>query len=287
MNDSRELTVLLNTIQAAGEAIIKIQQKKFHVIHKANQDPLTEADLLANEILKQQLLGSFPEDGWLSEETIDNNKRLSCKRVWLVDPIDGTKEFVKGIPEFAISVALVENGKPILAAIYNPMTEQLFHALKNQGAWLNGKPIHGHGSTHSSAQSNTPSNAQTKLKILASRTEMSDGTWSQFINDKNIDVQPIGSIAYKLGLVAAGIAHSTFSLGPKSEWDIAAGVLLIEEAGGVVTDKTNQPFKFNLPNIRVNGIIAASKESYQQINQLIQKAQNVQNSQNVQNADLQ
>lgn len=254
----REQTILLNAIREAGDAIVKIQQKNFHTTLKANNDPLTEADLLANEILKKHLLGSFPTDGWLSEETVDNEKRLSCRRVWIVDPIDGTKEFVKGIPEFAISVALVENGIPVLSAVLNPMTQQLFHAVKHQGAWLNDIPMHCNYSS------------QGKLKILASRTEMNDGAWSQFINEN--DVQAVGSIAYKLAMVAAGMAHSTFSLGPKSEWDIAAGVLLVQEAGGIVTDKSHNPFVFNSANIRVNGIIAASEASYSAINHQINLA---------------
>lgn len=257
MNLTKEHDVLVKAIQEAGSEITEIQRNKFNVTHKTNSDPLTEADLLANEILKNYLIGTFSKDGWLSEETADDQNRLKCKRVWIVDPIDGTKEFVKKIPEYAISVALVEAGEPILSAVYNPMTKELFHAIKNQGAWLNDKKI------------SCDFTSEEKLKILASRTEMAYGSWKQFLNDVN--VHPIGSIAYKLGLVAAGKADSTFSLGPKSEWDIAAGVLLIQEAGGIVTDKTNQPFKFNSPNIRVNGIIAASKTSYAKVNELIQK----------------
>ena len=258
MSHTRETEILLDAIQEAGSSIVKLQEHPIETTYKSNNDPLTAADLLANDILKKYLIGSFPHDGWLSEETVDDHARLTSQRIWIVDPIDGTKEFVKKIPEYSISVALVENGTPILSAVFNPMTRELFHAVKNQGAWLNGKPIH------------CDCRYDGKLKILASRTEMADGVWSHFMKDS--EVKAVGSIAYKLALVAAGMAHSTFSLGPKSEWDIAAGVLLVQEAGGIVTDKSYRPFVFNQKNIRVNGIIACTKGTYPIIHDLIQLA---------------
>lgn len=251
----KEKKILLEAIQEAGTAIVALQHSNFKTTYKKNNDPLTEADLLANQILKTRLTESFPDYGWLSEETIDDTARLSCQRTWVVDPIDGTKEFIRNIPEYAISVALIENGLPVLGAVLNPMKQELFHAVIKQGAWLNGSRIY----------CNYP--YQGKLKILASRTELNDGNWAQFIG--NNEVTAVGSIAYKLALVAAGHAHSTFSLGPKSEWDIAAGVLLIQEAGGIVTDKTYRQFVFNQPHIRVNGVIASSKETSPIVNDLI------------------
>lgn len=252
-----EMNTLLEAIQEAGSSIAKLHQTDCKTTHKSNNDPLTDADHLSNEILQKHLLNAFPKYGWLSEETVDDLSRLKCQRIWIVDPIDGTKEFVKGIPEYTISVALIENSKTILGAIYNPITQELFHAMQGQGAWLNGNVIH----------CNHP--YQGKLKILASRTEMAEGNWTQFI--KTAQVQAIGSIAYKLALIAAGVAHSTFSLGSKNEWDIAAGVLLIQEAGGIVTNLSHQPFIFNQPNIRVNGIIASSAETHVLIRELIQR----------------
>lgn len=251
---TNESQILLSAIQQAGDAIALLQKQGFTTTLKANNDPLTEADLLANHILKQQLLGSFPQDGWLSEETADDATRLNCKRVWVVDPIDGTKEFVKGIPEFAVSVALVEDGVPILAAVLNPMTHELFHASRGQGAYLNGSPIH----------CDLPYTGM--LTILASRTEMANGDWDSFSKDN--DIRVVGSIAYKLALVAAGKAHATFSLGPKNEWDIAAGTLLVQEAGGVVTDKHKKLIKFNQPVTLVNSIIATSLATHERIHQL-------------------
>src|SRR3990167_4695798 len=245
---TNETSVLLRAIQRAGNEIAKLQREGFTAAYKANHDPLTTADLAANQILQEELLGCFPHDGWLSEETVDNFNRLHCKRVWVVDPIDGTKEYILGIPEYAISVALIEAGIPILAAVFNPATNELYHAIKNQGAWLNHYPIKCNCSS------------QMKLTILASRTEFANGDWNSFA-EQNV-IKPMGSIAYKLALIASGKAHATFSLGPKSEWDIAAGVLLVQQAGGIATDQYQRDFTFNQLHTRVNSIVASSQEIF-------------------------
>jgi myo-inositol-1(or 4)-monophosphatase len=250
-----EKKVLLDAVREAGAAILKLQETGFSVTKKSNHDLLTEADLLANHILHEQLLAAFPADGWLSEETVDDASRLHFPRIWIVDPIDGTREYAEGIPEYAISVALVEAGVPVLAAVFNPATDELFHARKGKGAWL-GKH-----------QLSCTTLSDGKLSFLASRSEFKRGEWDVF-RDK-YDIKQIGSIAYKLALIAAGEAHATFSLGPKSEWDIAAGVLLVKEAGGVVTDKLGQEFVFNQSNVLVNGIVACASDVNERVFGLI------------------
>lgn len=251
-----ELTLLLTAIQEAGTAVEALRIKGVTTTTKENNSPLTEADLLANVMLKTALLEAFPNDGWLSEETVDDKTRLTHQRVWIVDPIDGTKEFIKNIKEYAVSVALVENGTPILAAVFNPATDELFYAIKSQGAWLNGQPIT--CKAHTSAE----------LHLLASRTEFAEGRWDNVKRQHHVRIT--GSIAYKLALVANGTADATFSLTPKSEWDIAAGALLVTEAGGIVTQLNGDAFIFNRQNTRVDGIIATSKETYQPIIDLIE-----------------
>src|SRR3990167_3155067 len=139
---SDEIKVLLRVIREAGDEVFRMQREGFEVARKTNNDLVTAADLKANDILKSALLGTFPDDGWLSEESVDDEKRLVKKRVWIVDPIDGTIEYAHGIPEYAVSVALVESGVPMLAAVYNPATKELYHAVKGQGAWLNGSRIY-------------------------------------------------------------------------------------------------------------------------------------------------
>lgn len=252
-----EIKILLPAMQEAGDAVLKLQKHEFDIATKANNDIVTKADLLVNEILHTQLLKAFPDHGWLSEESVQDPKRLSFERLFIVDPIDGTREFATGIPEYAISVAVVENGIPIAAAVYNPVTKELFHAIKDEGAWLNQQKIH--------CSSTRPSSP--RLSLLASRSEYKRGEWTQF--EAQHEVKQVGSIAYKLALIAAGKADATFSLGPKSEWDIAAGVLLVKEAGGIAVDKLGKDFQFNQSNILVNGIVATTTPLRESIFRLI------------------
>lgn len=256
-----EIEHLLDGMRLAGNAIQSLQRDGFTVTRKANNDLLTEADLLANKILKEHLGKHFPDAGWLSEESADDHSRLDYQRVFIVDPIDGTIEYAKGIPEYGISVALVENGLPALAAVYNPATNELFYAVKGEGAWLNGRKIH---------CSDQPSDG---LVLLASRSEDKRGEWDDFKQDHHVKI--VGSIAYKLALVASGVADATFSLGPKNEWDIAAGVLLVQEAGGVVTTKDNEAIVFNQPNTLVNTIVATSAAARDQLFALIVRERHV------------
>lgn len=258
MENAKEMNVLLKAIQEAGVQVAKLFRSHLNITEKENKDPLTDADIQSNEILKKSLLGNFPDYGWLSEETVDDKERLKRKRVWIVDPIDGTKEFIQGIPEYAISVALVEKGTPLLGAVLNPMTNELYYAIEGKGAWRNRLTLHCDYPYYG------------KLRVLASRTEMEEGAWKKFENE--VEIEARGSIAYKLALIAAGTAHSTFSLGPKSEWDIAAGALIVKEAGGMVTDTSKKPFVFNQSNVRVNGIIASTKKTYPLVHDLIRKS---------------
>ena len=241
---NHKLTILLHAIRKAGEAILKLQKKDYAITRKTNNELLTEADVLANDILKKYLRNAIPEAAWLSEENDDDEARLSSHQVWIVDPIDGTKEYVNNIPEFTISVALIEKGSPILSAVFNPTKQALFYAVKNKGAWLNQQRI--------KCLADSPD----ACFLLASRSEYDCGEWQSFASQHQI--KPMGSIAYKLALVAAGRAHATFSLNPKHEWDVAAGTLLVTEAGGMVTNIKKEKIIFNRKNVKIEGIVAAN-----------------------------
>lgn len=255
-----ELQILIRAMRDAGRQILTTQTTGVIVGKKSNNDIVTQADLLANDILKTQLMKHFPDYGWLSEESVDDAHRLTCSKTWVVDPIDGTKEYAAGMPEYAVSVALVENGRPILASVYNPATEEFFYASKNGGTWFNDKRVYC-----------ADVKSSNEILILASRSEYARGEWDEIA--KQYQVQQIGSIAYKLALVAAGKAHATFSLGPKSEWDVAAGVLLVTEAGGVATTTHQQEMLFNREKVLVDGIVATGKNINSEIFELIKKVE--------------
>jgi myo-inositol-1(or 4)-monophosphatase len=233
----------VNITKAAGVAIMNHYCNSYYVKEKSADNPVTDADYASNTLLHENLSALLPEASWLSEETVDRPDRLSTKLVWVIDPIDGTKEFILGIPEFAISVALVENGQPILGVVYNPATEELFYGVKHEGVYFNGKR----------AQVTKRTQLLGAL-VDASRSEFKRGEFKPF--EDIFKIQIIGSTAYKLARVAVGLSDASWSRGPKNEWDICAGVLLVLEAGGSCVDLNNSPFTFNRSSTLVSGYIA-------------------------------
>ena len=238
------------TVHEAGELIRSYYQSSFEVTEKAPDNPVTEADLAADRHLRRELTGLLPTAGWLSEETADHPDRLEKEWLWVVDPLDGTKEFVLGIPEFSISVGLVSSGKPVLAVVFNPATGEMFSAVKGGGLTYNGQRA-----------AVSPRKSLAGASVDASRSERKRGEFAPF--EQLVVLQTMGSIAYKLARVAAGITDATWSRGPKHEWDICAGVLLVEEGGGCCVDLDNEPFDFNQSFPKVNGIIADNGSLHQ------------------------
>jgi myo-inositol-1(or 4)-monophosphatase len=210
---------------------------------KAGHDPVTEADRAIDAVLRQNLLRDG--EGWLSEESVDNFTRLDKKHVWVVDPLDGTREFVKGIPEFCVSIGFVEDGHPVAGGIYNPATDEAFVGSIDAGVLYNGRPA------HASARASLAG-----ALVLASRSEVKRGEWRAFENGP-LRIHAMGSVAYKLARVSAGLADVTFTLTPKNEWDVAAGAALVLSSGGFVTTLENKPFRANNRNPLLSGLIAS------------------------------
>ena len=205
--------------------------------------PVTEADRVSNRVLRDMLLNDG--EGWLSEETVDDLGRLEKQRVWVVDPLDGTLEFVAGIPEWCVSVAMVENGRAIAGGICNPVSRETILGSVETGVTYNGERAR-------------PS-AKAELNgavVLASRSELKRGEWERFQNGL-LEIRPMGSVAYKLALVAAGRADATWTLTPKNEWDVAAGAALVEASGGCVNGLYNTSLSFNNKSPLLSGLIAS------------------------------
>lgn len=242
----------INATRAAGAVIMNYYRDSFSVTDKSPDNPVTDADLAADHLLHERLKALLPEAGWLSEETVDSPERLSKEFVWVVDPLDGTKEFVMGIPEFAVSVALARNGVPVLAVIFNPASDELFHAEQGKGAFSGDRVarVSDQGILHAA-------------RVDASRSERKRGEFAPF--EALVQLKTVGSIAYKLARVGAGMADATWSRGPKNEWDICAGVLMIQEAGGRCVDLDDQSFTFNRPYPKVNGIIATNGHIHEEV----------------------
>jgi myo-inositol-1(or 4)-monophosphatase len=210
--------------------------------YKAGHDPVTEADTAVDAALRRELLREG--EGWLSEESVDDLSRLEKKRVWIVDPLDGTREFVAGIPEFCVSVAMVEDGIPVAGGICNPATNEIFLGSLDSGVTYNGKPAR--------------ASQRTSLEgavVLASRSEIKRGEWKRF-EKAAVKVRPMGSVAYKLALVSVGLADITFTLTPKHDWDIAGGAALVSSAGGFVSTLENSPLRCNRKSSLLPGLLA-------------------------------
>ncbi len=251
LRDASEVVV------AAGDTIMGFFENSYQVRDKSIDNPVTDADLAADTLLHNGLIKILPVAGWLSEETADDLSRLENPFTWIVDPLDGTKEFVLGIPEFAVSVALVSRDQPVMGIIYNPVTHELYTCIQGAGAFLNGQRI------EVSKKSDL-----SRFIVAASRSERKRGEFAPF-QDK-VELRTLGSIAYKLARVAAGQEDATWSRGPKNEWDICAGSLMVKEAGGQCVDLDGNSFRFNQAKPKVNGIIASNNAGYRQITDLLQ-----------------
>jgi myo-inositol-1(or 4)-monophosphatase len=238
-----ELRVLVDSLTEAGRHLLHTVEEGFAVHTKSDHSPVTTADLEVNHLIHEAIRRHFPDDGWLSEEEPDDLARLQKKRVWILDPIDGTRAFIKKVPQFCIAAALIENGHPVVAGILNPATGELFTAIRGGGIRLT-------RDTPVALAEQKPE----RPVVLVNPSELQAGRFCSLA--PHIVCRPIGSIAYALALVAAGRADAAVMLTGGNEWDVAAGVLLVEESGGTVTDTRGRGLRFNQNELRLHGAIA-------------------------------
>jgi myo-inositol-1(or 4)-monophosphatase len=243
----------VSAAKEAGAAIAGFYESEYSLKDKGGGDnPLTDADLASDRILEDRLKGAFPGTGWLSEETGDDKSRLDCEFCWIVDPLDGTREFTLGIPEFAVSVALIQGDRAVVGVLYNPITQELFSGIVGQGAWYNGQPCR----TSDKADLDG-------ARVVCSRSEMKKG-WFDAWKDQ-LTLTPTGSVAYKFGLVGAGLAEATFTNKPRNAWDLAGGVAIVEAAGGRCSDRHGQRYRFNQDKPLKDGVCGTNGASHEAI----------------------
>ncbi len=241
------LAAAVEAAHAAGDILKSYFKADYQIRDKGFHNPVTTADYASNEYLEQRLRDAYPDYGWLSEETADTPERLKKDRVWVVDPLDGTKEFIEGVPHFVVSVALVEEGRPVLGVLYNPCSGETFSAHAGGGAHLNGEPIRV-----------SPQEHLDQAEILNSRTETRRGLWKPYQN-RFRRLTPIGSVAYKLGLAAAGRGDLFVTLRPKNEWDVCAGDSILSEAGAQLLSLTGDPLRYNQKKVLIKpGLVAGN-----------------------------
>ncbi|KAF0184339.1 MAG: myo-inositol-1(or 4)-monophosphatase [Hyphomonadaceae bacterium] len=238
--------------KAAGEITLCYFGKPMDVRHKSPNNPVTDADLHADNILRETLKSKYPDYGWLSEETPDDGSRLRCHRTWMIDPIDGTRAFTKGIPHFTISIALVENGKAILGVVFNPATNEMFYATRGDGAYKN------HSQIKVSARQ-----ALSGARILGDKHWFCAKSWRTPWPEMHIESR--NSIAYRLALVASGEFDMTIGTRQSNDWDIAAGAIIVSEAGGTISDYVGNEFVFNQAKPVQTNLIASGPHLHDEI----------------------
>ena len=243
-----ELQTAIDAAREAGAEVMRLRGEGMRFGRKGGRELISEADIAAAELLHDRLLAPFPDTGWLSEEHIDTTHRLGCERVWIVDPIDGTREFLQGVPEFAISIGLAIDGQPALGVVHNPASNEMFAGVVEPGA--RAEP----------SQARDPS---APYRVLVGRAEAS---WDEV---PPLPGRPrtfgIGSVAYRLAKLAGGGGDVVVTNYGRAEWDVAAGIAICLQAGLRATDVLGEPITFNKPDPDVRGLLVAGASLHDEI----------------------
>lgn len=242
-----DLTLLIDAALEAGRIAKHHWTRDPQIWDKpGGHGPVTEADLEIDAMLRDSLTAARPGYGWLSEETEDGVERLSRDHVFIVDPIDGTRSFIDGQKNFAHSLAVTRQGQVTAAVVYLPLLDRMFTAELGKGAALNGIPV------TTSGTRDEPS-----ATVLASRPNFQPDHWPGGVPTVHRSFRP--SLAYRLALVGQGRFDGMITFRDSWEWDIAAGALIVSEAGGQISDRDNRPLVFNNPRPLLPGVIAANR----------------------------
>jgi myo-inositol-1(or 4)-monophosphatase len=237
--------LLREAVREAGALARSLFQQSVKRWTKSDGSPVTEADLAVDKLLKERLAAARKDYGWLSEETPDTDERLTKREVWIVDPIDGTRAFAHGGDEWCVAAALLIGGRPALAAIYRPMTEDLYEARQGEGASLNGRPLRMTDKPQGLAGARILGNAAALKQLQAKAPVTAIASAST-------------PLAMRLARVAQGDLEAALSTSPKHDWDLAAGDLLVHEAGGTVTGLDGKKFTYNRRETRQANYVASS-----------------------------
>lgn len=235
---------MLHAARRAGAMALDMQSSVTRW-DKSPDHPVTEGDLAVDALLKELLLSHRPEYAWLSEETADNPARLRSRMVWVVDPIDGTRDYARGRDGWCISIALVRDGQPVAAVLHAPAQDRTYAAQLGDGATLNSAPIRVSGRA-------SPDGMRIPLEPQALSSRLWSPPWNA------VSVSKPNSMALRVALVASSEADAAFDGRTTSEWDMAAATLILEQAGGLITDRHGKRFAFNKPAPVMPGLIAAT-----------------------------
>jgi myo-inositol-1(or 4)-monophosphatase len=243
-----DAALLFQAVRAAGELGLSLSTRpNLRCWTKPDGSQVTECDLAVNALLEEQIRQQRPEDGWLSEETPDEPQRLARERLWIIDPIDGTRAFIEGREEWCVAAALSVRGRPVLGAVYRPRRDEFYAAVADEGASLNGAAI-----------SIPDSRSLAGARIAGNRKALSG------LAHLGIAGDPSGALPLQLRLayVAAGRLDGAVSIGKRNDWDLAAGELLVIEAGGAVSGSSGEGYIYNRPEPWQQGLVAAGAKRH-------------------------
>jgi myo-inositol-1(or 4)-monophosphatase len=245
---ARQAGRLAAAVREAGALAFSTFKTPLKSWTKGESSPVCEADIAVDGLLRERLLTPTPGFGWLSEESVDDPARLAARFVWIVDPIDGTRAYLAGLPDWTIAAALVDEGRPVAACVYAPATEEFFDATAGGGATLNGRPIAASaGGTLADARIAGPKGIVERLAAVAPAF---------------VTVPRVHSLALRLARVAQGALDVAIAGGNSHDWDLAAADLLVHEAGGALTPFGGGPLIYNRPEPRHRALVAAGRERH-------------------------
>ena len=248
---ARDAALLTDTVREAGALALSLFGTTLKNWTKGASSPVSEADIRTNDLLESRLRTAAPDYGWLSEESVDDDKRLGKRLTWIVDPIDGTRGYLAGREDWCVSVALVEDATPVLAAVFVPVSDEFFFAVRGQGATLNGVCV------GAATGAELDFSRVAGPKPLVERLNASSG---------DTVLHPrIGSLALRLCRVAHGGLEAAFAGGQSRDWDLAAANLIVQEANGSMTALSGDPILYNRREVTHGVLVAAGRDRHARI----------------------
>jgi myo-inositol-1(or 4)-monophosphatase len=248
---TRDAVLLRDTVREAGALALSLFRTELKNWIKGASSPVSEADIAVNDLLERRLRSATPDYGWLSEESADDEKRLGKRLVWIVDPIDGTRGYLAGREDWCVSVALVADASPVLAAVFAPASDEFFFAARGKGATCNDVPVHATGGAE------LDFSRIAGPKPLVQRLSRSS---------EEIILHPrIGSLALRLCRVAQGGLDAAFAGGQSRDWDLAAANLIVQEANGIMTALSGDAILYNRQEVAHGVLVAAGRARHARI----------------------
>ena len=245
--NEQDRDLLLEMGREAGQIALRYFQKSPETWMKEGDSPVTEADYAVDEFLRNELMSARPDYGWLSEETEDDQARLGRTRTFVVDPIDGTRGFINGMNKWCVSLAIVEDNRPVVGVLECPVLRQSFDAVSGQGCRLNEAPIH--------IRSEDELGVNRVLKVTGPRALL------RSMSDKGLGdyelISYVPSLAYRIAMVVTQELDVAFARGSARDWDLAAADLIVQEAGGMLTDINGSQLRYNCPSTRQGALISS------------------------------